>query len=144
MRSGITGSVRGNRLGSAEAIQSFPVNFNTTSIATGVKLCTVKASVQNPAIVEIQVYVKTAFNAGTTNTVTVGKGASYTDQLSLTGGAGTPGFYPASNNVIKLYFEADTAINAKYAQTGTAATTGASFVIVRLHNINVRSGGAAS
>jgi hypothetical protein len=73
--------------------------------------------------------VVTAFNAGTTNVLTVGDGTTANKYLAAADVTeGTPGVYPAGG---AGPFKAETAagtLRATYAQTGTAATTGSARV----------------
>lgn len=127
----VTGSIYGNRQGCLPVWHTYPVAYNTTGISSAILVDTIKASTANPVIVNVQCSVNTAFNAGTTNVLTVGTSTTANEWLAagdIT--EGTPGFYPASNAVAKFRLTADTKIYVKYTQTGTAATTGAATVIV--------------
>ena len=82
----------------------------------------------NAQIMDINIDVTTAFNAATTNTVTVGKSGSAAAYVASTsvGSAGranvaTTGVYSAWADV----GAAEVPVTATYAQTGTAATAGA-------------------
>ena len=106
--------------GIEQALYAGKVNFNTEDIETGVSLVDIPP---NFVITRAVCKVKTAFNAATTNVLTLGTDASVLDLL----GAdivteGTPGQYQA-----QTWIETGTVsktIKAKYTQTGTAATTG--------------------
>lgn len=122
-----------NLQGNVPAVREFEVNFDTTAVATGAELCKVLASVAKPVLLEITAQVVTAFNAATTNVLTLGDSAdsgidNYLAAADIT--EGTPGFYPAGG-VVRVRLEADSTIMAKYAQTGTAATTGKVRFIIR-------------
>lgn len=99
------------------------VNFGDENVATGVKLCDVPA---NTVITKAVAVVKTAFNAGTTNVLTVGTNDDVNDLLGSSDiTEGTKGAYS------KLAFvecAAKTAVKAKFMQTGTDATAGAADV----------------
>ena len=73
--------------------------------------------------------VVTAFNAGTTNVLTVGDGTTANKYLAAADiTEGTPGVYPTGG---AGPFAAETAagtLRVTYAQTGTAATTGSARV----------------
>jgi len=73
--------------------------------------------------------VVTAFNAGTTNVLTVGDGTTANKYLAAADVTeGTPGVYPTGG---AGPFAAETAagtLRVTYAQTGTAATTGSARV----------------
>lgn len=128
------------RQGSASIVHTYPVNFSTTGIASGVKVDTIKASASKPVQIEVSCQVVTAFNAVTTNVLTLGTDTTATQWLAagdIT--EGTPGFYPASNAVKKFRLTADTDIYAKYTQSGTAATTGAAVFMVKECSEDVNS-----
>jgi len=84
----------------------------------------------------VHVYVPTAFNAGTTNTLDVGvigTVAGYAAAASTLVGA--TGFKPALTGTLSgKPLDADAVIYAKYGQTGTAATAGAAIVILTFVN----------
>lgn len=86
------------------------------------------------------VYVPTAFNAGTTNTLDVGVpgtiGGFAPAASTLAGATGFKGNLTGTLTGVPL--AADTTIYAKYGQTGTAATAGAAIVIVTF--VNKREG----
>lgn len=96
------------------------VAFNTTGISSGVELCEVP---KNTIITRAVAVVGTAFNAATTNVLTVGCNDDVDDLLGSSDVTeGTKGAYS------KLTFKelsAKTKVKAKYTQTGTAATAGA-------------------
>ena len=106
----------------------------TTTIAytnaTAVTIATIPAGAQ---IVDINIDVTTAFNAGTTNTVTVGTTASAAAYVASTsvGSAGrasvaTTGVYSAWANT----GSSDVSATVTYSQTGTAASAGAARVTI--------------
>lgn len=80
-------------------------------------------------IVRCWAQVVTAFNAGTTNVLTLGDGTTGNKYLAASDVTeGTPGVYPTGGIGP---FAAETAagsLTATYAQTGTAATTGSARV----------------
>ena len=98
--------------------------------ATAVTIATIPAGAQ---IVDINIDVTTAFNAGTTNTVTVGTSASAAAYVTSTsvGSAGrasvaTTGVYSAWANT----GSSDLSATITYSQTGTAASAGAARVTI--------------
>lgn len=106
------------------------VAYNTLGIGTTdtVKVGTLPSGSQ---IVKSIVRVTTAFNAATTNVLTVGTSAGSdadivaaadTDETVVGTTIGTRG--------CDLAFSADTPIYVKYAQTGTAATAGAALITI--------------
>ena len=112
--------------GSVPLYLNFTTNYNDTGIAAGVKLLRVNASTKKPVLLRVRAEVVTAFNAATTNVLTIGTDAASANQIL--GAAditeGTPGFYPSTGNIGYLRLIADTDVYVKYTQTGTAATTG--------------------
>ena len=95
------------------------IKFNSTGASTGVKLCELPANV---VITRVTAVVKTAFNAGTTNVLTVGTNDDVDDILGTSDVTeGTAGVY-AVNKFVE-YSTAKT-VKAKFTETGTAATTG--------------------
>lgn len=105
------------------------VNFNTNGIADGVAI-----NAKLPAGAEIlftQVKIKTAFNAASTNVLTVGTNASsYNDLINSTdvdeGSTGGTVSYRGMDVTVTN----PTSVFIKYTQSGTAATTGKAVVIV--------------
>lgn len=87
-------------------------------------------------VVQAWAEVTTAFNAGTTNVLTLGNGVTADKFLAAADVAeGTPGVSPAGG---KGPFTAETAagtLTATYAQTGTAATTGAAKIYALVTNL---------
>ena len=87
----------------------------------------------NAQIVDVNIDVTTAFNAATTNTITVGKSGSAAAFVASTsiGSAGrasvaTTGVYSAWADV----GSAEVPVTATYSQTGTAASAGAARVTI--------------
>jgi hypothetical protein len=80
-------------------------------------------------VVQVWAEVLTAFNAGTTNVLTVGDGTTGNKYLAAADVTeGTPGVYPTGG---KGPFAAETVagtLTASFAQTGTAASTGSARV----------------
>lgn len=126
------GNTYGTRQGSFEIVHSYPVQFNTTGIASAILVDTIRASAEYPVQVEVSAQVVTAFNAASTNVLTAGTDTTANQWLgSADITEGTPGYYPASNAVNKFRLTADTNIYVKYTQTGTAANTGAAVIFVK-------------
>ena len=106
----------------------------TTTIAytdsTAVTIATIPA---NSQIVDINIDVTTAFNAGTTNTVTVGKTGSAAAFVTSTS-VGTAGRASvATTGVYSAWADtgsSDVSATVTFAQTGTAATAGAARVTI--------------
>lgn len=98
--------------------------------ATAVTIGSVPAGAQ---IVNIHIDTTTAFNAGTTNTMTVGTSGSAAAYAATTAvgplgraSMATTGVYSAWPTV----GASDVTVTANYSQTGTAATTGAATVTI--------------
>jgi hypothetical protein len=105
------------------------VNFNDTGAATGI--ATGKWLPAGAIILSTDVSVNTAFNAATTNVLTIGLNGTTANNIVATVAA-TAGLVlnlaPTGTALGKL--TADTQVYVKYTQTGTAATTGnATFII---------------
>lgn len=100
------------------------INFNTAGGT--VDLDTLDAG---EVVVDARVEVLTAFNAATTNVLTVGNGVVSTKFVGTSDVTeGTPGAYKAAGP-----YTAETvagAVRVTYTQTGTAATTGSAKVYV--------------
>lgn len=140
MSANLTGNVYGERQASTEVVHTYVFNFNSTAIASGILVDTIRASADKPVQMEVSVQVVTAFNAGTNNFIEIGTTATGTDILahaSIT--AGTPAYYPASNAVAKSRLTADTPIYVTYIQSSTAATTGKGVLIVKEFQENTRA-----
>lgn len=119
--------------GNVSALLTFSAAYNTTGISSGVKKATIRASATKPVLLEFFAEVTTVFNAVSTNVLTVGSDTTATQFLGAADiTEGTLGFYPAANATVKKRIVADTDIYIKYTQTGTAATTGAALIYVRV------------
>lgn len=109
----------------------FDVNYNDTNVATGVG----KQSLPAGAIIlGTTVLVTTAFNAATTNVLTVGTNSSSYDNIATSAQtvSGTTGLKqnlaPTGTALGKLSAAAQ--VFVKYTQTGTAASAGAATVMI--------------
>lgn len=105
------------------------VNYNTLNIDTTAKvpLGTLPA---NAIVTGVLIKIVTAFNAATTNVLTVGTSA---DAAALVAGADldeTVAGTTISFSQVGYMPTADTALFIKYTQTGTAASAGQAVVIV--------------
>lgn len=101
----------------------------TTTLAytdsTAVTIATIPA---NSQIISINIDTTTAFNAGTTNTVTVGKTGSAAAFVASTSVTSLGRQSIASTGVYSAWADtgaSDVSAIITYSQTGTAATTGA-------------------
>jgi hypothetical protein len=120
----------GNQVTNIGGVLSAVTNTIAYTDSAAVTIGTVPAGAQ---IVSINIDVTTAFNAATTNTITVGKSGSAAAFVASTsiGSAGrasvaTTGVYSAWADV----GSADVPVTATYSQTGTAATAGAARVTI--------------
>jgi hypothetical protein len=98
------------------------VNFNDPGIAAGVVIGRLPAGAQ---ITQALARVRTAFNAGTTNVLTVGTNATSYDNIfaaaDIAEGSAGNNAAPLAN-LQEVLAEAD--VFVKYTQTGTAASQG--------------------
>ncbi len=110
------------------------VNFNDPGIANGVVFGRLPANAQ---ITSAVARVKTAFNAVTTNVLTVGTNASNYDNVLGAGDVteGTPASYVAPAGGL-IDVTSDTDLVVKYTQTGTAATTGQAIIHIAYTVLN--------
>jgi hypothetical protein len=111
------------------------INFNDTDISTGRPFAR-----YIPALASIQwvmVKIKTAFNAATTNVLTVGQNAtSYNDMVAAADVLeGSTGSYMVLRGA-DLTLSADTLPFVKYTQSGTAATAGVAEIVIA-YTVNV-------
>lgn len=106
--------------GVAQFFYAGTVKFNTEDADTGVVLCKIPHDCRITRAIAV---VDTAFDAGTTNVLTVGTTTTNADELLGSGDIteGTAGIY---NKMLFVETAKDTKIVAKYTQTGTAATAG--------------------
>lgn len=106
--------------------------FSQTGLITGLPIvCLEKGCIPLRAYARIA----TAFNAGTTNVLTLGT-ASVADSLvtNANAAAGTAGFKAGTGVDLGVELTADTQYYAKYAQTGTVATAGEAEFIIEFCN----------
>lgn len=120
------------------------VNFNDPRIASGVWFGTIP---KNSFITAIDAQVVTAFNAGTTNVITVGATATANEIVASGITAATPGIYHlttaaglgnliTNNTTYQTALNGDVPLYVKYAQTGTAATTGQVIIVIQFAKNN--------
>lgn len=105
------------------------ISYNTTGVTTGVRFK--NALPANCIITDILVRVGTAFNAGTTNVLTVGQNSSTYNDMVNAGDVDETAI--ASTRVTRgvgLSLTADVDVYVMYVQTGTAATAGAAEIII--------------
>lgn len=105
------------------------VNFDTLGIGTAdtVKVGTLPTGAQ---VLESVVRVTAAFNAVTTNVLTVGSAGSNNNFVSASDVDETTIGTTIVVAAADLAFSADTPIYARYTQSGTAATTGSAVITI--------------
>ena len=121
--------VQANDLGMCgveQLLHAGTVKFNTTGIADGVAIYTVP---HDAVITRVVARVNTAFNAGTTNVLTVGTSAADANELLGSGDIteGTAGAY-TKQHFTEIAEKGK--IYAKYTQTGTDATAGEADIFI--------------
>jgi hypothetical protein len=128
----------------AEDIRSSaPGYFGATRLVSG-SLSITSASVTldslavGDVVVQCWAEVLTAFNAGTTNVLTVGNTGSGTAYLGASDVTeGTPGVYPTGGKGPFTAEATATSLVATYTQSGTAATTGSAKVYALITSVPV-------
>lgn len=108
------------------------INWNDQNIDSGQQFGTLPAGAY---VLSIDAYVTTAFNAGTTNVVTLGTTKSSANEIVASGiTAGTIGVYhltsAAGLGLAVTSGASPVTMYAKYAQTGTAATAGSVTIVI--------------
>jgi hypothetical protein len=107
------------------------VNFNDAGIAAGLPFDNYLP--QNAFIENVLVEIVTAFNAATTNVLTVGTvGATYNNIVAAADvNEAVAGVYQATRGFGRsLTAAGDVLPFAQYTQTGTAATTGQAIIVI--------------
>jgi hypothetical protein len=106
------------------------IAYNTAGIGTAdtVKVGRIPAGSR---LMPAQVHVTTAFNAATTNVLTVGQNATADTDIVAAGelNEGVTGATIVTTGCA-LTFASDTDIYVRYTQTGTAATAGAATILI--------------
>lgn len=114
------------------------INFGDPRISSGVWYATLP---KNAYILAIDAYVSTAFNATSTNVITLGATTTANEIVASGITAGSIGVYHltsaaglgtaiTSNATYQTAINGSVPIYAKYAQTGTAATAGVVTIVV--------------
>lgn len=128
------------------------VNFNDANIGSATAPAKLGRLPAGAFITDVTVEIGTAFNAGTTNVLTVGTSAASANEIvaaadvnegaigvtkvtralgtTLTGGPGIGPNAPAVTSEVDLY--------AKYTQSGTAATAGVATIVIQYVSNNDR------
>jgi hypothetical protein len=120
----------GNQVTNIGGVVSAVTNTIAYTDSSAVTIGSIPANAQ---IIDINIDVTTAFNAATTNTITVGKSGSAAAFVASTsiGSAGRASV--ATTGVYSAWADAgsyDVPVTATYSQTGTAATAGAARVTI--------------
>ncbi len=127
--------VQGYDIGACGVEQLFyagEIAFDTDGASTGVETLELPAGV---IVTRATAVVNKAFNAGTTNVLTVGTNDDADDILGSSDiTEGTAGVYTV-NKFVEL--SAATKVKIKYTQTGTAATAGSAEIYLHLVRIPV-------
>lgn len=108
------------------------VNFNDPGISSGVAFA--NSLPVGAFITQVDVEIVTAFNAGSTNVLTVGTNAtSYNDIVNAADvNEGATGVTEVARGKGRsLASAAAKAVFAKYTQTGTPATTGQAIIVIQ-------------
>ena len=114
------------------------INYNDPRIASGVWYATLP---KNAYILGVDAYVSTAFNAGSTNVITLGATTTATEIVASGITAGTPGVYHLTSaaglglavtgsGTYQTQANGATPVYVKYAQTGTVATAGQVTIVI--------------
>lgn len=116
--------------GSVQLMYAGTIKYNATGVSTGVKLCDIPANV---IVTKATAVVKTAFNAGTTNVLTVGTNDDIDNILGSSDiTEGTAGAY-----TVNKFAEYTTkkALKAKFTETGTSASAGEADIYIEVVSI---------
>lgn len=111
----------------------FTINWN--DVGTGAQEGFFSSLPAGAIIADVLVMVTTTFNAGSTNVLTVGTNSAAFNNIVASGDVnlGSVGTYNITRGQglnSLLTATVDQAVNAKYAQTGTAATQGQAVVLI--------------
>lgn len=120
------GNIATNIGGVISSVSNTVAYTNSTAVTIG----TIPANAQ---ITNVHVDVTTAFNAGTTNTVTVGKAGAAAAYVTSTSVGSTGRASTATTGVYSAWADvgsAEVPVTVTYGQTGTAATAGAMLVTI--------------
>lgn len=96
----------------------------------------IRATPDVPVQLIASVQVITAFNSGTSDTITIGTTTTANEVIASGVTAGTPGYYPSTTTRARV--TANTPLYLKYVSAGTAPTTGQGIVIVEAYTENTK------
>lgn len=125
----LQGSFDQSRLASHNAVHTFPVAFNTTGISSGVKVGTFRgASPTKPRILRLGIFVTAAFNATSTNVLSVGTTAAaneWIDQNNVAeGNTGASGLrIGGQGSYLNLAAATTTGAITQFSLNGTGAAS---------------------
>lgn len=106
------------------------INFNDANVASAIQIGTLP---QNAFILDVDVDIETAFNAATTNVLTLGTTAANANEIVAAADVSESGAVDTNVGRARgssLTRAGDVGIWAKFTQTGTAATTGKAHIII--------------
>lgn len=117
--------------GSVSALLNFIANYDTTGINDGIKVATIEADAGHPVLLEFFAEIITAFNASTSNRLTVGRAKAEADVFLNSSNIDPTAvaFYPATYAPAKNRITSNTAIwirsngGAKATSTLTSTNT---------------------
>ncbi len=129
MATNTAGSVRRKYYTQQTHYAAFALTYADAGIASGVAKQTLPAGA---VIVRSWARLSAAFNAQTTNVVTVGVNGTTANDIIASGDINEASAQIFSNisPTVSMPLAADSVIWAKYTQTGTAATTGAAIIVI--------------
>ena len=114
-----------SQAGGVENVRIGTVAFTDTSAKTLFQLP------RGAVVTQVQVDVNTAFDAGTTNTLDVGTGATADNLVDGADVSSIARLFPVQDVPTLTPLTANTDVTATFIPSGTAATVGAAYVTVR-------------
>jgi hypothetical protein len=137
MQSHSTGPIAGSRLGAIRTVQSFLIAAAALPAppVANIKLCTIKATAQNPVVYYPRIINLAVFNS-TTNTIGLGTTSGSVNIIGATD-IKTGALANTTSTNAGLVAVTDTDIWITLGGTGPAPTTGQAIVIVEMHDLNV-------
>lgn len=142
------GPFRGNRKYGVPVVGTFEVNYNTSGISSGIKVGEIEVKENRPVHVKVWLWIVTAFNAGTTNVLTIGTDSTANQWLAAGDfDEGVTGHRPVSEDPAlieqpthkEFLLTSTTEIWIKFTQTGTAASAGKAYFFVEVKEVNTDS-----
>jgi hypothetical protein len=130
MTTNLAGSSARQLAWQANHTKRYAVNFNDPGLSSGVQFLVLP---QGAYVLDAQIEIVTAFNAGTTNPLTVGTNSPGFNNIISTAdvNATVPGVTVATRGWGRsLASAADTGVAVLYAPTGAAATQGQAVIVI--------------